>query len=164
MIYYYFGSKEKLDVATLKRSYENIRATEQNVDVASLDPVSVVRQLVELIFDRREGSPTFSLLLSHENEQKAQLVTAASGVSGVGRPIIKMWEQVLERGRADGVFHRDIDALDLHMLVSSFCFFRSNNHYSFKADFGFDLVQKDRRPMYRRMIGDVVVEYLTSSP
>jgi AcrR family transcriptional regulator len=164
MIYYYFGSKEKLYVATLERSYENIRVTEQNVDVASLDPVSAVRQLAEFTFDRHEGNPTFSRLVSHENVQKAQFVTAASGFPGLDRPIIKMWEQVLERGRADGVFHREIDALDLHMLVSSFCFFRINNRYTFKANFGRNLVQKNRRPMYRQMIGDVVVEYLTSWP
>ncbi len=164
MIYYYFGSKEKLYVATLERSYENIRVTEQNVDVASLDPVSAVRQLAEFTFDRHEGNPTFSRLVSHENVQKAQFVTAASGFPGLDRPIIKMWEQVLERGRAEGVFHRDIDALDLHMLVSSFCFFRINNRYTFKANFGSNLVQKSRRPMYRQMIGDVVVEYLTSTP
>ena len=163
MIYYYFGSKEKLYVAALQRSYENIRVTEQNVDVASLDPVSAIRQLAEFTFDRHEANPTFSRLVSHENVQKAQFVTAASGFPGLDRPIIKMFGQVLERGRADGVFKRDIDAVDLHMLISSFCFFRINNRYTFAANFGRNLVQKSRRPMYRQMIGDVVVEYLTSS-
>ncbi len=162
MIYYYFGSKEKLYVAALQRSYENIRVTEQNVDVASLDPVSAIRQLAEFTFDRHEANPTFSRLVSHENVQKAQFVTAASGFPGLDRPIIKMFGQVLERGRADGVFKRDIDAVDLHMLISSFCFFRINNRYTFAANFGRNLVQKSRRPMYRQMIGDVVVEYLTS--
>lgn len=162
MIYYYFGSKEKLYVAALQRSYENIRVTEQNVDVASLDPVSAIRQLAEFTFDRHEANPTFSRLVSHENVQKAQFVTAASGFAGLDRPIIKMFGQVLERGRADGVFKRDIDAVDLHMLISSFCFFRINNRYTFAANFGRNLVQKSRRPMYRQMIGDVVVEYLTS--
>jgi len=162
MIYYYFGSKEKLYVAALQRSYENIRVTEQNVDVASLDPISAIRQLAEFTFDRHEANPTFSRLVSHENVQKAQFVTAASGFPGLDRPIIKMFGQVLERGRADGVFKRDIDAVDLHMLISSFCFFRINNRYTFAANFGRNLVQKSRRPMYRQMIGDVVVEYLTS--
>lgn len=162
MIYYYFGSKEKLYVAALQRSYESIRVTEQNVDVASLDPVIAIRRLAEFTFDRHEANPTFSRLVSHENVQKAQFVTAASGFPGLDRPIIKMFGQVLERGRADGVFQRDIDAVDLHMLISSFCFFRINNRYTFAANFGRNLVQKSRRPMYRQMIGDVVVEYLTS--
>src|ERR1035437_3759444 len=37
MIYYYFGSKERLYVAVLEKAYEDIRVTEQFIDVESLD-------------------------------------------------------------------------------------------------------------------------------
>jgi cytochrome c oxidase assembly factor CtaG len=50
------------------------------------------------------------------------------------------------------------------MLISSFCFFRINNQYTFRANFGRNLVEPARRAMYRQMIGDVVVQYLTSAP
>jgi len=162
MIYYYFGSKELLYVAALERAYEDIRIIEENIDVETLDPVSAIRQLAELTFDRHEANPNFSRLVSHENVQQARFVTAASGFPGLERPGIKILEQVLERGRAEGVFHRDVDALDMHMLISSFCFFRINNRYTFAANFGRNLVERRRRAGYRRMIGDVVVDYLTS--
>jgi hypothetical protein len=74
-----------------------------------------------------------------------------------------MLKQSLERGRESGVFKRNIDAPDLHMLISSYCFFRINNRYTFAANFGRDLVEKKRRQIYRQRIGDVVIEYLTSS-
>jgi hypothetical protein len=73
-----------------------------------------------------------------------------------------MLENVLERGRDEGVFVREIDALDVHMLISSFCFFRINNRYTFAASFGRNLVEPERRSTYRDMIGDVVVDYLTT--
>src|SRR5271156_6556255 len=60
MIYYYFGSKELLYVATLEMSYEAIRVAEQNIDVDDLDPAAAVRKLTELIFDGHEANPTFS--------------------------------------------------------------------------------------------------------
>jgi AcrR family transcriptional regulator len=164
MIYYYFGSKERLYVAVLEKAYEDIRVTEQFIDVESLDPVTAIRQLAEFTFDRHEANPTFSRLVSYENMQGARFVTAASGFPGLDRPIIKMLEQSLKRGRADGVFHGDIDAPDLHMLISSYCFFRINNRYTFAANFGRDLVDPRRRKMYRQRVGDVVIEYLTSKP
>src|SRR5664280_3871621 len=102
MIYYYFGSKERLYVAVLEKAYEDIRVTEQFIDVESLDPVTAIRQLAEFTFDRHEANPTFSRLISYENMQGAQFVTAASGFPGLDRPIIKMFEQSLKRGRADG--------------------------------------------------------------
>jgi TetR/AcrR family transcriptional regulator len=132
--------------------------------VDNLDPVAAVRKLAELTFDRHEANPTFSRLVSLENMHRAQYINAASGFPGLDRPVIKMLQQALERGEAEGVFRREIDVFDVHMLISSFCFFRINNHYTFAANFGRDLVEPSRREKYRQMIGDVVVQYLTSAP
>ena len=164
MIYYYFGSKELLYIAALEKAYEAIRITEQSVDIDNLDPVAAVRKLAELTFDRHEANPNFSRLVSHENMQRAQFITAGGGFPGLDRPVIKMLQYALEQGRSSGVFRRDIDVFDVHMLISSFCFFRINNQYTFRANFGRNLVEPARRAMYRQMIGDVVIQYLTSAP
>jgi len=164
MIYYYFGSKELLYIAALEKAYEAIRITEQSVEIDNLNPVQAVRKLAELTFDRHEANPNFSRLVSHENMQRAQFITADGGFPGLDRPVIKMLQQALEQGRLEGAFRRDIDVFDVHMLISSFCFFRINNQYTFAANFGRNLVEPSRRTMYRQMIGDVVIQYLTSSP
>jgi hypothetical protein len=134
------------------------------VEIDNLDPVSAVRKLAELTFDRHEANPNFSRLVSHENTQRAHFITAGGGFPGLDRPVIKMLQQALDQGRLEGVFRRDIDVFDVHMLISSFCFFRINNQYTFAANFGRNLVEPSRRTMYRQMIGDVVIQYLTSSP
>src|SRR5687768_9121850 len=51
MIYYYFGSKERLFVAVLEREYARIRGLERDLDVEHLDPAEAVRQLATLTFD-----------------------------------------------------------------------------------------------------------------
>jgi len=70
MIYYYYGSKERLYLAALERAYEDIRVTEASVDVEHLDPVTAVRTLAQLTFDRHEANPDFSRLISQENVQR----------------------------------------------------------------------------------------------
>ena len=55
--------------------------------------------------------------------------------------MIKMLRRSSSSGRAEGVFRRDIDVFDMHMLISSFCFFRINNQYTFAANFGRNLVE-----------------------
>jgi AcrR family transcriptional regulator len=164
MIYYYFGSKELLYIAALEKAYEAIRITEQSVDIDNLDPVAAVRKLAELTFDRHEANPNFSRLVSHENTQRAKFINADGGFPGLDRPVIKMLQNALVQGRLDGVFRRDIDVFDVHMLISSFCFFRINNQYTFAANFNRNLVESSRRAMYRQMIGDLVVQYLISAP
>ena len=71
--------------------------------------------------------------------------------------------EVKARGRAEGVFRRAADAVDVHMMISSFCIFRVANRHTFGALFGRDLMDGDRREHYRAMLGDMVVDYLRAS-
>jgi hypothetical protein len=70
--------------------------------------------------------------------------------------------RILEEGRRSGLFTADVDAVDLHAMISSFCFFRVSNRHTFGALFGRDLVDPAQRAHYRTMLGDMVIAYLTA--
>ncbi len=161
MLYYYFGSKERLFIAVLERAYTPIRGAEQSVDVDHLDPAAAIRRLAELTFDHHEANPEFIRLVSIENIHRAEHVAKSEAIANLGTPAIDLIARILERGRATGVFVRDIDAVDLHALISSFCVFRVANRHTFAALFGRDLLEQDTRERYRAMLGDMVVDYLT---
>ena len=38
---------------------------------------------------------------------------------------------ILARGRRAGVFRADVTAIDLHFMISAFCFFRVSNRHTF---------------------------------
>ncbi|MDN5547442.1 MAG: TetR/AcrR family transcriptional regulator, partial [Rhodococcus sp. (in: high G+C Gram-positive bacteria)] len=65
-------------------------------------------------------------------------------------------------GQQSGAFRSDVDALDIHMLISSYCVFRIANRYTFKALFDRDLTDSTHREHLRTMLGDMVVAFLTS--
>ncbi|MFE1955981.1 MULTISPECIES: TetR family transcriptional regulator [Streptomyces] len=164
MIYYYFGSKEQLFTAVLERAYAVIRRQEQQLDVEHLDPVSAIRRLAELTFDHHEAHPDFIRLVSIENIHEAEHIAAASSLGSLSSPATEVIGRILEAGREQGVFTADVDAVDLHAMISSFCFFRVANRHTFQALFGRDLTQPGRREHYRTMLGDMVIAYLTSTP
>ena len=72
MIYYYFGSKERLFVAVLERAYAGSAHAEQTIEVDHLDPVAAIRRLAELTFDHHESHPDFIRLVSIENIHRAE--------------------------------------------------------------------------------------------
>ena len=160
MIYYYFGSKEQLFVSVLERAYATIRAAEQAIEVDHLEPVAAIRRLAELTFDHHESHPDFIRLVSIENIHRAEHLVGREELAGLNSPAIELIENILERGRRDGSFTRDIDAVDLHMMISAFCFFRVANRHTFRAIFDRDLVDSGRREQYREMVGEMVVRYL----
>jgi AcrR family transcriptional regulator len=167
MIYYYFGGKKQLYLACLERAYARIRAKERQVDVAHLDPVTAIRRIAEISFDHHEAHPEFIRLVSVENVHHAEHIRELASLVDLNTPVIQMLDQLLRQGWSEGLFRRDIDAIDVHMMISSFCVFRVANRYTFGAIFGRDLVDPADRDRYRTMLGDLVVRYLaadTASP
>ena len=160
MIYYYFGGKEQLFVAVLEQAYAAIRRAEQTIDVDHLAPTDAIRRLAELTFDHHEAHSDFIRLVSIENIHHAEHIAGRDDFAGQNSPAIELIEAILERGRREGAFTRDVDAVDLHMIISSFCVFRVANRHTFGAIFDRDLTDPALRDHYRQMLGDLVVAYL----
>jgi AcrR family transcriptional regulator len=162
MLYYYFGSKQGLYLAVLERAYVGIRALERDLEVSDLTPAHAVRAVAELTFDHHEAHPDFIRLVAIENIHHAEHLRTSPKLAGLAGPAVDVLDGILARGRASGLFRDDVDALDVHMMISAFCVFRVANRHTFTAIFGRDLLERGRREHYRRMVGDLVVEYLTA--
>jgi hypothetical protein len=87
----------------------------------------------EIGFDHHEAHPEFIRLVSIENIHK-----------------------VLAAGREQSVVKAEIDAVDVHAMISSFCFFRLSNRACFGHLFHRDLLHPALRGHYRQMLGDMV--------
>jgi AcrR family transcriptional regulator len=162
MIYYYFGSKEQLYIAVLEQAYSRIRSLEQQLDVEHLDPVEAIRELAGLTFDHHESHPDFIRLVSIENIHRAQHIARSTVLKGLANPALDVLDAILVRGRGAGLFREDVDALDVHQVISGFCVFRIANRHTFGAIFGRDMLDPARREHQRRVLGDLLVSYLTA--
>ena len=160
MLYYYFGSKEQLYRAVLEESYRGIRSAEQSVSVDDVDPVRALRRVAELTFDHHQSHPDFIRLVSIENIHRGDHIRHLASLRELSTPAVTVLDGILARGQAAGVFRTDVDALDVHVLISSFCVFQVANRATFSFLFGRDMAQQDVRARHRAMLGDVVVAWL----
>ncbi len=164
MIYYYFNNKEELYIAALEQAYSTARDAERQLDVDHLDPVSAIRTLAELTFDHHESHPDFISLVAIENIHRGEFIAKSAALAELNAPALVVAEGILRRGYATGAFRRPATAIDVHLLISAYCFFRVSNRHTFGAIFGIDLLDAGRRSHYRRLVGDMIVSYLTSPP
>lgn len=164
MIYYYFGSKEGLYLAVLEKAYRKIRSLEAALELAEMPPLAALQTLISNTFDHDEKNPEFVRLVSIENIHRAEHMKRSSEIRELNISVIRSIEEILERGRRDGVFHRDVDAVDLHMLISALCFFRVSNKYTFGTIFHRDLSSAELLTRHKSMISDAVTAYVTSPP
>ncbi|WP_244303168.1 TetR/AcrR family transcriptional regulator [Leucobacter coleopterorum] len=131
MIYYYFGSKEQLYLAVLEQSYRGIREAEQALDVGDLEPVEALRRLAELTYDHHLSQSNFIRLIAIENIHRGRFIRQIDSLRELSKPALGILDNILARGRESGVFRADVDALDVHMLISSYCVFQVANQYTF---------------------------------
>jgi AcrR family transcriptional regulator len=162
MIYYHFGGKKQLYIAVLERAYTRIRAAEREVKVDDLDPVEALRRVAEVTFDHHGAHPEFIRLVSIENIHNAEHVKELVEMVDLAGPVVSLLEGILRRGRERAVFRSDVDAIDVHMMISAFCVFRVANRHTFGTIFGRDLVDPSRTDHYRTMCGDMIVRYLAA--
>jgi AcrR family transcriptional regulator len=162
MIYYYFGGKEGLFLAVLEQAYRHIRSLEQQLDVDQLEPVEALRQLAELTFDHHESHQDFVRLVAIENVHYAEHLRRSTSREVLAAPALDVLSRIMDRGRAAGLFRDDLDALDVHMVISAFCVFRGANRYTFQAIFDRDLLDPSLRTHLRQMLGDLVVAHVTA--
>ncbi|PDT82559.1 TetR family transcriptional regulator [Sinorhizobium sp. BJ1] len=160
MIYYYFGSKEALYLAVLERSYRKIRTLEADLALANLPPENALRTLIATTFDHDEANPDFVRLVSIENIHHAAHMLRSEAIRELNVSVIQTIDAIVQRGLADGTFCRKADPIDIHMMISAFCFFRVSNRYTFGTIFRRDLSEPATLERHRTMIADAVVSYL----
>jgi AcrR family transcriptional regulator len=157
MIYYYFGSKEGLYLQVMEAAYEGIRRLERQLNVAHLPPVEALRRLAESTYDHHTSHRDFVRLVALENIHRAENIANSTVIHDLNSTAVETLEEILRRGVEEGLFRTDVDALDLHMLISSYSIFHVANRYTFRTLFGRDLLEASRHEHYRRLAGDMVV-------
>ncbi|OCX17323.1 TetR/AcrR family transcriptional regulator [Pseudomonas graminis] len=160
MIYYYFNSKEQLYTEVLEKLYGDIRTTESSLDLDVLAPEAAIRRLVEFTFDHHDRNVDFVRIVCIENIHNGANVKQSATIRELSRNVLQALDETLRRGEQAGVFRPGVQAVDLHMLMSSFCFYRVSNRHTFAEIFQIDLEDEGVKARQKAMICDSVMRYL----
>ncbi|NER61683.1 TetR/AcrR family transcriptional regulator [Pseudomonas sp. MAFF212428] len=160
MIYYYFNSKEQLYVEVLEKLYGDIRSTESNLHLAELAPRQGIRRLIEFTFDHHDRNVDFVRIVCNENMHHGEYVKQSSAIRSMNKTVLTALDEILQRGVAEGVFRQGLTALDVHLLISSFCFYRVSNRHTFGEIFQVDFEDAAVKAKHREMICESVLRYL----
>jgi AcrR family transcriptional regulator len=163
MIYYYFGSKDGLYLAVLEQAYTDIRQVEQALDLGSLSPTEAIRRMVEFTFDYHEAHPDFVRLVGIENIHHGKHLAQSETLRNLNTRVIDTLAPILRRGRSTGEFLAEIDPIDLHMMISAFCFYRVSNRHTFGTLYRRDFADPIIRRAHQRMIGDAIIGLLQTA-
>ena len=164
MIYYHFGSKEKLYATVMEEAYGEVRSKEQGLRLNDLPPEEAMRRLVEVTFDHHALHPEHVRLVCVENMERARHISGRPSLVERNAIAIETVRSLLERGQKEGAFRPGINPWHLHLLMTSFCFIRVSNRYTWKAVFNMDLWEPESAGLQRELIVDAVLRYVKPTP
>jgi AcrR family transcriptional regulator len=157
MIYYYFQDKEGLYRAVLEGVYARLRANENALDLDGLDPVAALEELTKATFDSHHALPDFIRLVMIENIHHATYMKQSSIIPRLNSKIIEILTTLCTRGKAAGLFHADIDPVELHWMISAMSFYNVSNRYTFSHSFGPELQSDEGQARLRGRVIDAVL-------
>ncbi|HWK60246.1 MAG TPA: TetR/AcrR family transcriptional regulator [Eoetvoesiella sp.] len=158
LIYYYFGSKEKLFVEVLEAAYKDIFEAEQKLPLDLSDPVASLRKIVEFPFRYYLANPEIIVLLGTENLHKGKHIAKSKTADQYARPAIAILKQVVQRGIEMGKFRNDVDCEKLYIAMTSLGYFYVSNRYTFSSFLNTDLMEQGNVDAWAGYVSDLLLK------
>jgi AcrR family transcriptional regulator len=160
MLYYYFGNKDDLFLAVLEAAYEHIREAEKALRLTEVDPPEAIRRLVAFTWEYYLEHPEFMTLLNSANLHRARHLEKSTKVRTIHSPFVAMIEEILERGRKEGMFRAGVDPVQLYVSIAALTYFYLGNKFTLSAIFGRDLLSPRARAERLAHMTELVLGYL----
>jgi AcrR family transcriptional regulator len=160
MIYYYFGSKERLFVAVLETIYQELGDAEAALDLKGLDAAEALREIIRFTWDHYLAHPHMLALLSNENLHQGKHVARSRRVKQLSFPLMSILSDVLARGVKQKTFRSGIDARDLYIAMCSLAYFYLSNKFTLSAFLGMNLMAGAALDHWRGIMETVILRFV----
>ncbi|MCD5977894.1 TetR family transcriptional regulator [Pseudomonas quasicaspiana] len=157
MLYYYFGSKEKLFVRVLEHTYEQFNHAESLLKLDPSTPEQTLRELVAFVWGYYVEHPEFVAILTNENLHKGKHAKQSSELRRLSGEAVDVLRPIIEAGQQQGVFRKDLDIKHVYLMIASLCYFYNSNQHTLTSFLGHDLAQPSEQADWLRFISDLVV-------
>ena len=139
LLYHYYGNKEALYRAVLLDAYAEIRRGEQELSLSRHAPLEAMDRLIRFTFRHFLANPWFPRLLAVENQLGARYLKQMADIPAINSPLVAVLADILQRGRASGVFRNDVDPTQLYISIAGLGYFYVSNMHTLSIVFGRDL-------------------------
>lgn len=164
MIYYYFGSKERLFVAALETIYKELGDAEAALDLSGLAPDQALCAILRFTWNHYLTHPEMLSLLNNENLQQGRHVSRSKRVKELSFPFVSILSEVLARGTKQKLFRPNIDAQDLYVAMCSLGYFYLSNRYTLSAFLGTNLMAPDALDHWIELTETMILRFVRRVP
>lgn len=152
MLYYYFGNKKDVYLAVIEQSYSDIRESEEQLNLDALEPLQALHALAQKSFEYHEQNQEFTRLVLQENFQGGEMLGQISKTELLRKAALEPIERIVHRGVAQGLFKDQLNAVDVHYLISALSGFRVDHAATWHSLLQVDLLGDNLRARHLQLL------------
>ena len=164
MIYYYFGSKEKLYIEVIENVYRQMSDAEAALVLDTHAPVASLIRLVDFVWQHYCKHPEFMTLLNTENLRQGRHIAKSRKAREYSSTAISLLDGLLASGVQAKLFRADISARDVYLLIAGMGYFYQSNRYTLAAFLGEPTQTPDALDHWHSFMRDVVLRAVAAGP
>ena len=164
MIYYYFGSKEKLFVTVLETIYAELDEAEKALSLDPGRPLEALAALVRFTWQYYLEHPEFVTILISENLHRGRYARLSPNLVTLSANALSILADILSHGQRAGLFRADLEARDVYIMIASLGYFYNSNRYTLSAFLGEDLMAPERLAHWEPFMVSAVLRAVAPEP
>jgi AcrR family transcriptional regulator len=157
LIYYYFGSKEKLFIEVLQNAYKDMFEAEKSLALDAGDPIAALRKFVEFPLRYYVNNPEILILLGTENLQKGKHIAKTRPAEQYALPALAILQGIVDQGVQKGLFRADADCRKLYIAMTALGYFYVSNRYTFSTFLNHDLMAPENLEEWAGYISELLI-------
>jgi AcrR family transcriptional regulator len=162
MIYYYFGSKEKLFIEVLETIYSELSEAEKTIEFSLEEPVEALAELVRFTWRYYVAHPEFVTILISENLHRGRHARKSQKLGSISAVALSILEDILRRGQDTGVLRKDVEARDVYIMIASLGYFYNSNRYTLSAFLETNLMDQAQLDHWEAFITQMVLSAIAT--
>lgn len=157
MIYYYFGSKEKLFIAVLEEMYRRFNIAESSLQWDEAQPQQALAAVTTFIWNYYQRNPEFITLLNDENLHRGKHIAKSLRAQEYSSPAIQILEKILASGVNKQIFRADITGRDVYLTIASLNYFYLSNRHTLSAFLGEKMESAQLMDHWHQYVQDAIL-------
>ncbi len=160
MIYEYYGNKEDLYTVVLENAYRRLGEKEELLLDNVTDYKKAIEDILRMYYDFLKNDENFVNLIMWENLNKAEYIKKSDNLTTVKNPLITSLHKILEKGKSEGVFRKDIDEEQIAVLLITISFSYFSNVHTLSHLMNVNLTEEDKMEKRVNMVVEMINAYI----
>lgn len=160
MLYHYFGNKEDLYLVVMEKAYKKKLEEEIELKLTGMNPVDGMSTLIRFTWRYYLENPEFISLVNNENLLKARHIARSDAIKVLHSPLVDLIKGLLQRGAKEGLFRKDVDAVQLYISIAGLGYYYLSNAYTLSTIFARDLLCPEELQKRDNHRVEVILGYL----